>query len=133
MSEETNIDIIRRYFDAIETGVSPEELTEFFTPDVIQEEFPNRLLPHGAQRELKQILEASKRGKQVLQSQRFEIIHAISEGDEIALEARWTGTLAAAIGNLKPGSTMRARFGVFVRLVNGKIARQRNYDCFEAF
>jgi ketosteroid isomerase-like protein len=129
---ESNIDFIRRYFDAIEAGVSPEELAAFFTPDVIQEEFPNRLVPRGARRGLGQILEASKRGKQVMQSQRYEILHAISEGDEIALEVRWKGVLAMAIGSLAPGAMMQAQLAVFIRLVNGRIARQRNYGCFDA-
>src|SRR6187402_2613548 len=101
---ESNVEFIRRYFDAIEAGVSPEELAGFFTPDVIQEEFPNRLVPRGARRDLKQILEASKRGRQAMQSQRYEILHAISDGDEIALEVRWKGILAAAIGSLPPGA-----------------------------
>jgi ketosteroid isomerase-like protein len=130
---ETNIDFIRRYFDAIEAGVGPEEMAAFFTPDVIQEEFPNRIVPRGARRELKEILAASKRGKQVMQSQRFEILHSISEGDEVALEVRWTGTLAEALSTLPAGFMMKARFAVFIRLVNGRIARQRNYDCFDAF
>jgi hypothetical protein len=130
---ESNIDFIRRYFDAIEASVSPEELATFFTPDVIQEEFPNRLVPRGARRELPQILEASKRGKQVMLSQRYEILHAISEGDEIALEIRWKGVPAIAIGSLAPSAMIQARFAVFFRLVNGRIARQRNYDCFDAF
>jgi ketosteroid isomerase-like protein len=130
---ESNVEFIRRYFDAIEAGVGPGELAGFFTPDVIQEEFPNRLVPRGARRELKEILEASNRGRQVMQSQRYEILHAISEGDEIAVEVRWRGVLAIAVGVLPPGATMEARFAVFIRLAGGRIARQRNYDCFEPF
>ena len=130
---ESNVEFIRRYFDAIEAGVTPEELAEFFTPDVIQEEFPNRLVPRGARRDLKQILEASKRGRQVMQSQRFEILHAISDGDEIALEVRWKGILAVTIDSLSPGAMIQAQIAVFIRLVDGRIARQRNYDCFDAF
>jgi ketosteroid isomerase-like protein len=130
---ESNVEFIRRYFDAIEAGVGPEEMAAFFTPDVIQEEFPNRIVPRGARRELKQILAASKRGKQTMETQRFEILHAISVGDEVALEVRWTGTLAEAVGTLPGGFVMKARFAVFIRLVDGRIARQRNYDCFDAF
>jgi ketosteroid isomerase-like protein len=130
---EPKVEFIRRYFDAIEAGVSPEELARFFTPDVIQEEFPNRLLPQGARRELQQILEASKRGKDIVQSQRFEIIHAINEGDEIALEIRWTGTFKVPLGSLQPGTPMRATSAIFIRLADGKIARQRNYDCVDEF
>ncbi len=31
------------------------------------------------------------------------------------------------------GGEMRARFGLFLQFRDGKIARQHNYDCFEAF
>src|SRR6188768_1833150 len=114
---ESNVEFIRRYFNAIEAGVGPEEMAAFFTPDVIQEEFPNRIVPRGARRELQQILAASKRGKQTMETQRFEILHAISVGDEVALEVRWTGTLAEALGTLPAGFVMKARFAVFIRLV----------------
>ena len=30
-----------------------------------------------------------------------------------------------------PEGGMRARFGVFIQLRDGKIAAQRNYDCFD--
>src|SRR5262249_39645508 len=123
----------RRYFDAIEAGVGPEELAGFFSPDIIQEEFPNRLVPLGARRGLKEILDASRKGKEVMQSQRYEIIHAICEADEIVLEVRWTGIPNVPIGSLPPGSAMRARFAVFIRIAEGRIVRQRNYDCFDAF
>jgi ketosteroid isomerase-like protein len=134
MSEaETNVEFVRRYFDAIEAGVSAEDLVRFFAPDVIQEEFPNRLIPQGARRELPQILEALKRGKAIVQSQRFEIVHAVNGGDEVALEVRWTGTFRVPIGTLQPGMSMRSTSAIFIRLANGKIARQRNYDCIEEF
>jgi hypothetical protein len=66
-------------------------------------------------------------------SQRYEILHAISNGDEIAVEVRWTGKLALPVGSLEAGATMAARFAIFIRFAEGKIARQRNYDCFETF
>ncbi len=130
---ESNIDFIRRYFDAVEAGVSPEELAGFFTPDVILEEFPNRLEPKGVRRGLQEILDASVQGRRVIVSQRHEILHAITEGDEIAVEVRWSGVLGMAMGSLDPGATVRARLAIFLRLSGGRIARQRNYGCFDAF
>ncbi len=56
---------------------------------------------------------------------------AVAEGDRVAMEVRWTGTLAVAMGSLPAGGTMRAHFGVFLYFRDGKIAGQRNYDCFE--
>ena len=106
-------------------------LAEFFAPDVLQEEFPNRLVPTGARRDLDGLLEAAERGKQVVSAQRFEVRNAVAAGDRVALEVRWTGTLAVAIGTLPAGGTMRAHFAVFLDFRDGKIAAQRNYDCFD--
>jgi ketosteroid isomerase-like protein len=51
----------------------------------------------------------------------------------VVLEVRWTGTLAAPVSSIPAGGDMRARFAVFIELRDGKIVRQRNYDCFEPF
>lgn len=129
---ESNVEFIRRYFDAIEAGATPEEMAAFYAPDLILEDFPSPLFPRGARRELAQVLEASKLENRTMRSQRYEIVHAISEGDEIALEVRWSGVLAAAAGSQPLGSSVTARFAIFIRLARGKIARQRNYGCFDA-
>jgi ketosteroid isomerase-like protein len=60
-------------------------------------------------------------------------LNALENGDAMALEVQWTGTLAVPVGDIPAGGDMRARFGVFIELRDGKIARQRNYDCFEPF
>ena len=44
---------------------------------------------------------------------------------------QWSGTLAVLVGMLGAGDQMRARFAVFLEFQDGKIVRQRNYDCFE--
>jgi hypothetical protein len=38
-------------------------MADFFSTDFVQVEFPNRLTPNGAKRDLPAIIEASKRGK----------------------------------------------------------------------
>jgi hypothetical protein len=42
------LDITRDYFAALEGGATGEALAAFYAPEVIQEEFPNRLSPGGA-------------------------------------------------------------------------------------
>jgi ketosteroid isomerase-like protein len=132
-NEAENLQTARRYLDAIERGVGFEELAEFFTPDVIQIEYPNRLVVDGARRDLAQLREAGERGKNVVDSQRYEIRTAIAIGDTVALEVEWTATLKIPVGTLPAGGQMRAHFGVFLELRDGRIAAQRNYDCFEPF
>lgn len=128
-TEQANLETVRRYLRAIEEG--SEDTFSFFTEDVVQEEFPNRFVPQGARRGLQEMREASERGKKVMAAQRYEVLNAIASGDTVALEVQWTGTLAMPLGSLPVGGEMRARFGVFLQLRNGKIAAQRNYDCFE--
>jgi len=128
---DSNLDVVRRYLAAIEAGATGDALAAFFTPDVVQEEFPNRLVPGGATRDLGALLDAAARGQRVLSAQRHEILNAVERGPAIALEVRWTGVLAVPLGSLPAGGEMRARFAVFIELADGKIRRQRNYDCFE--
>jgi ketosteroid isomerase-like protein len=132
-AENTHLNFIRRYLAAIERGATGDALAAFFAPDVVQEEFPNRLVPNGARRDLGAILEGAERGQKVLSAQTYAIISALAEGDRVALEVIWTGTLAVPVGSLPAGGQMRARFAVFIELRDGKIASQRNYDCFDPF
>ncbi len=126
----SNLEIARRYLEAIGHG-EPEGNLTFFAADVIQEEFPNRLMPHGAIRDLAALRQAAERGRKVMSAQTYEILNAIASGDQVALEVQWTGTLAVAFGALPVGGRMRARFAIFLEFRDGKIVRQRNYDCFD--
>ena len=129
--DSKNLDLAKWYLGAIESGAAGDELAGFFAPDVVQEEFPNRLLPQGARRDLAAILDSAERGRKVVSSQSYRILHAISNGDDVALEVEWIGTVAVPIGELPAGGKMRARFAVFLKIRDGKIVAQRNYDCFD--
>ena len=132
-TEEENLAAARRYIKAVESGATGDALAAFYAAGVVQEEFPNRLMPNGARRDLPALLEAADRGAQVMTSQRFQIDSALASGSQVALEVRWTGTLAVPVGALPAGGEMRARFAVFLEFQDGKIVAQRNYDCFEPF
>ena len=128
-----SLEIVKKYLAAIEEGATGDALAAFYAPEVVQEEFPNRLVPNGARRDLAALLEAAERGQKVLRAQRYEILNAIENGNTVVLEVRWTGTLAVPVSSIPVGGDMRARFAVFIELRDGKIVRQRNYDCFEPF
>jgi ketosteroid isomerase-like protein len=125
------LELARRYFTALEGGATGEALAAFYAPDVVQEEFPNRLSPLGARRDLARILAAAARGQQVMAAQRFEVLQAVASGDRVAVEFRWAGTLAVPVGSLPAGHEVRGRFVVFMEFQDGRIVAQRNYDCFE--
>lgn len=126
-----NLETAKRYLATIEQGATPEALAHIFHPDVVQEEFPNQLIPKGARRTLSDLLEASRRGKKVMSRQSYEIISSLSEGDHVSLEVLWTGVLAVPYGSIPVGGEMRAHFAVFLDFREGKIIGQRNYDCFD--
>ena len=122
--------LAREYLESIGTADEFGGL-RFFADDVIQVEFPNRLLPNGATRDLAALREAAERGRKVVTAQRFEVLNAIASGEQVAVEAVWTGTLAVPLGTLPAGGQMRARFAIFLTYRDGKIVRQHNYDCFD--
>ena len=123
--------LTRRYLTAIEARDG--SALDFYAPDAVQVELPNRLVPNGATRNLDAIREASRRGRQVLAAERYDVRNAVASGDRVALEVLWTGTLAVPIGTIPAGGEMRAHFAMFLEFRDGKIVRQRNYDCFEPF
>jgi len=123
----------RAYLRALEAGASFDELAEFFTPDCVQEEFPNRLVPNGARRTLDDLRAAAERGAGAVEEQRYEVENALADGDRVALEVRWSARLRIPFGELAAGDTMRARFAVFLEFRDDRIVRQRNYDCFDPF
>jgi ketosteroid isomerase-like protein len=131
MTTTDNLAIARRYLEALESGADGNALAEFFTKDVVQEEFPNRLSPIGAHRDLNAVLEAARKGKKVMRAQRFEIRNSIVDGDNVALEILWSGLLAVPVDTLPADSEMRAHISVWLEFRDGKIARQHNYDCFD--
>lgn len=132
-TESAHVQTARRYLKAISRGAPWNEMAAFFTEDVVQEEFPNRLVPNGARRTLRELEEANARGRAVITAQRYDVRNAVASGNHVALEVLWTGTLAVPFGTLPAGGDMVAHFGVFLEFRDGRIAAQRNYDCFEPF
>lgn len=131
MSDEC-LQIARKYLAALERGDTDEALSHLAS-DVVQQEFPNRLSPNGATRDLAAMREGAARGKQLLSAQTYEVLGSVAAGECVALEVQWTGTLAIALGSVPLGGQLRARFAVFLEFRDGQIVRQRNYDCFEPF
>ena len=86
MHEAANLDHARRYLKALETHPDPDELRSFFTEDVIQREFPNRLTTAGATRDLAALLAGSARGREVVVDQRYDVRNAVASGNTVALE-----------------------------------------------
>lgn len=127
----TNLERARAYLRALEARDGTA--LDHYAPDVRQIEHPNRLSPKGAERDLAALREAAERGRIAIAHETYTLESATSEGDRVALEVTWTGTLAIPLGTLQPGDVLRARFAVFLEYRDGRIVSQHNYDCFEPF
>lgn len=129
----TNVDTAVRYLQALEQGAVGEALAAFFHPEVEQREYPNALYRTGQTRGLKGLLEGAEKGQKLLASQRYAVRSTLAQGDSVALEVDWTGTLAVPVAKLPAGATMQASLGMFLTFKDGRIISQRNYDCYEPF
>lgn len=127
------ISIIEAYFHEIEHGMTADNLNKYYAPGAQQTEFPNLMAPGGAIHSLNDLLSGTSKGKGVLSRQRIEILHYFEDGNAVVVEALWTGTLALPIGQIPIGGQMKAHIARVFEFENGKIIRQRNYDCFEPF
>lgn len=117
--------VARKMIAAIEAG-DRASLESVLADEVVQIELPNRLVPNGAVRDKKAILEGFDRGAALMATQRYEMTGAVVQGEKAAVEVDW-------YAETKDKKTFRARFAFFIELKDGKIVAQRNYDCFDPF
>jgi FMN-dependent NADH-azoreductase len=125
--------IAEEFIKTLQNRNSADEIIQFYHEDIEQIEFPNTVTKNKAIRNLEDLKLASERGKKVMQKEELEIIKSYTFGNTVIIEALWIGTLAVPIGNIPIGGQMKAYFAQFYEFKNGKIIKQRNYDCFEPF
>lgn len=127
------LQIVKQFIKTLQNRNSAEELIKFYHEDVEQIEFPNTLTKNKTIRNLEELKIASESGKKVLQKEEYEIVNSYSFDNIVIIEAIWTGTLAIPLGNIPIGGQMKAYFAQFYEFKDGKIIKQRNYECFEPF
>lgn len=133
LDEHPHVRLALRYHEAVARLAVPEELREFLHPDMTHSQLPNALFPAGADRDLAETLAASSQARTLLTTQHYEVVNAVASGDQVALEVKWSGTLATGFGRLPAGHVMRAHIAAFLEFRDGRIVAQRNYDCYEPF
>ena len=128
------LDVIREYFLLLERLVSDAAaLEDCLHPEFKQREFPNTLNPRGQESDRADALRRAALAKNILSEQSFRIMNAVESAEQIVVEALWTGRMAVDAGPLKAGQELQAHFCIVCEFKEGKIYRQRNYDCFEPF
>lgn len=128
---EANLAAIRGLYEAIAAGPNFDAFESLCDPGLLQEEFPNRLLPNGARRDLAGLREAMGRGKALMATQAFELVTSTAMEDRVLVEGRWSGTVGADIGPFKAGTVLRTHFAQAFTFRQGRIISIRNYDCFD--
>lgn len=131
--ESLNCSRVRKYLEAVSTMAPWESVSGFFAPDIVAQEFPNRISLSGRISRWDEIRAGYERGRKIMLSQSYDVKHIVDSGDEIAVELEWSGTLAVPIMNLPSGYEMKASVAMFLTLREGKIISQRNYDCYPPF
>jgi ketosteroid isomerase-like protein len=129
----SNVSRVRQYLQAITAQGGPETIADFFAPDAVFHEFPNRIQPQGRVRRFADLGDAYEQGRKILQSQSYKVQRIVENGDEVAVELEWNGVLAVPVMNLAAGSEMKAFVAMFLTFRDGKIVSQRNYDCYPPF
>jgi ketosteroid isomerase-like protein len=112
-------DIVLAYLRAIEAN----NADAFVHADVLVIEHPNKLNPAGARYDRAALRVAAERGAAIMASQSYEVRQLLVDGNRVAAQIAWTG-------NLRDGRVMRAELATFIEIVDGKIWRQDQYDCF---
>lgn len=128
-----NEKIVVEFLKTMESRCSSDELDKFYHPDCEQTEFPNAIVKNTIRRNLMDLKNGSEKGRQIMSKEEYEIKNLYSFDNVVILEAIWKGTLSIPIGTIEPGGQMTAYFAQFFEFKDGKIYRQRNYDCFEPF
>ena len=132
MTEQDNIATVRAFIEAVERFDS-DAAAGFLDAQIVQTELPNKLYAKGQVRGRGDLIRDLPKGRQVLRSQAYPISTIFAAGDKVAVETRWEGVLNVPLGRLQPGDSMVAHICMIFTLRDGKIAAQRNYDCYEDF
>jgi ketosteroid isomerase-like protein len=133
MTDKSHLQLALRYIQAIEAGETGAALLAFLHPDIVQVEFPNRLVPNGASRDLAAIKRGADQGQTAVADQRYEVRSTLACEQRVAMEISWSARLLRPFGESVQGATIRAEFSVFLEFKDGLIISQHNYDCFHPF
>ncbi|GAA4352856.1 hypothetical protein GCM10023185_12920 [Hymenobacter saemangeumensis] len=110
--------LVRNYLTLLETcDPNPARYSDLLHPEVAESEYAYQLTQperHGVQ----------------LAAQAFSLEHLHTcANDTVVVEARWWGEVGADAASFTRGQQLTAHFCMVFELHDGKIYRQRQYDC----
>lgn len=122
---------VTAFLRAIEQDEIVGRELDWYTPDALQIEWPNKLVPEGATRDLDQLRAAGERGRAIVERQSYEVTNLVADGNKVAVEAVFRATFKLDLPSLPKGQVMQANFAMFFEMKDGRIHRHRTYDCFQ--
>jgi ketosteroid isomerase-like protein len=128
-----NAEVVRSYLQALERFAAPDELQSYFADDVVMTELPNRLVPSGQVRRKAELLDASMKAPKVLSEQRYDVRSVLAQGDTVVVDVDWSATIRVPLSQTPAGGRLNARIAMFLRLDDGRIVEQTNFDCYQPF
>jgi ketosteroid isomerase-like protein len=132
-AKSERVGLLRRYFDALESFASVDEIGAFLHPEAKLVELPHGFAPDGVTRDRATFLATTQKAPTLFSSQRYVVRSAILEGSNAAVEVEWRASLSQAARSderARGASTLRAVFAIFFEFRDGQIIAQRNYNCF---
>ncbi|WP_080055368.1 nuclear transport factor 2 family protein [Spirosoma aerolatum] len=132
----TDTDILtlaKQHLEDIAKGKAGLELAGYYAETIQQIEYPNQLNVNGGVSDYGTLIERSEKGKHIVVSQSYDVQKEYVSSNTVILEVIWKGVFSIPIGQTPPGREIKAHFALFMEFEGGKIVRQRNYDCFDAF
>lgn len=128
------LEAVKRFFELIEQFSDSEtDFRHILHPDIEQTEYPNLLTPGVVVSNFEVLMQRMPNGKKLLKEQNYDIQRTHEAGDALITEVIWTAEVGADAGPFKAGQSLKAYFCCVFEFKDGKIYRQRNYDCFERF
>ncbi|MBW5448844.1 nuclear transport factor 2 family protein [Cohnella sp. CFH 77786] len=128
------LETVRRFFELCESfSLSEPDYKTLLHPEIEQTEFPNLITPNVTVSNYETLMQRIPNGKKLLKEQKFDIRKSYESGDTLITEVVWTAVVGADLGAFKDGQQLKAYFCCIFDFKDGKIYRQRNYDCFERF
>ena len=115
---------VRSLLQAITDKEPAEVVASHWHPDGEQVELPSVMRPAGHTRKLPEMLEAYRGSGGFLQWQEYNLDNVIDDGDQVAVQLRWTATTAVDAGGLPAGTDLVAHVAVFYQFRDGKIFRR---------
>lgn len=133
MTNSPAVQLAAAYLRALEARAPIAEITALLHDDFVVEVLPNTLAPKGSRRTQGEAAVDMERGRALLTEEHYAVTSSFGDATRAVLEVTWTGALAIELGKLPTGTPLRARCSMHFELRDGKLAAQRNYDCFDPF